>query len=325
MMVLVCKPLGTKLTRSACGTRHEAAARAGERRQLGNTKVACSTCATCPVGRAHHAGDRPEHWPDGSPIEVVEIEAASTERIGPPRPTPAKPRSRFERASFDSPTKTPPVPPAEIAARARAVLAERAKIKPVTRTKIEPVPDAVQAEPERVSDEDTQVEQPSTRPARRIVRVVDAGEIKVEPARGRLVEIEGVSRTIPEWAKVAGIHPNAVYERIRRNWPLTLACTAPRGATYEHAIAVAKPKRERLGSSPIEKLPEVDADAPATESAHEPEPEIEKSERGAVVDALSKLFGAVLSPRAVLEAAGFEVVSSGLVHTGTMLIVRRRS
>jgi len=54
LTLFVCKLLGTKLRRPACGGRHEAGKDA--------------TCAGCAVGKAHRKGERPERWPDGTPI-----------------------------------------------------------------------------------------------------------------------------------------------------------------------------------------------------------------------------------------------------------------
>lgn len=323
MMLVVCKPLGTKLTRSACGDRFVASNQQGSR-PLGNPRIACGSCRGCEVGRAHAAGDRPEHWPDGSPIELVEVEPVKSERIGPPRTNePSARRPTEQRLRIERTTPKP------------AGLAT-----PAPRSKIEPVPDL---EPDPVSPTgDTlpppaEVEKPKREQrVRPVVGDADEPVVVVAPPRGRLVEVDGVSRSIPEWAKLAGIHPNAVYERIRRGWPLGLACTAPRGATYEHATPVGVSGRPRLGSSPIAGLP------PGTPSGEEPTlagldlddaAEVERviapttaEDRGAIGDAFSKLFGpAPLSPRELLELAGFEVVGSGKVPAGSVLVVRRKA
>jgi len=323
MMLVVCKPLGTKLTRSACGDRFTASNQQGSR-PLGNPRIACGSCKGCEIGRAHAAGDRPEHWPDGSPIEVVEVEPVKSKRIGPPRPNaPAARRPTEQRLRIERTTPKP------------------GGLAPVsTGSKIEPVPDL---EPDPVSPTgDTLpppgIERPSARREQRVLPVVgDADEpaVVIAPPRGRLVEVDGVSRSIPEWARISGIAPSAIYERLRRGWPIGLACTAPRGSTYENAAPTGISGRPRLGSSPIAGLP------PGTPSDERPTlagldlddaAEVERviskptaEDRGAIGDAFSKLFGpAPLSPRELLELAGFEVVGSGKVPAGSVLVVRRK-
>lgn len=101
-----CTPLGVKLTRVACGTRHQRDRLAGR----------ASACAECRVGAAHLAGDVPGEWPDGAPVEVVEItaaarrEAASTFADAPG--TTARARARLRGAPAGEPPKPePPIQP----------------------------------------------------------------------------------------------------------------------------------------------------------------------------------------------------------------------
>lgn len=70
--VFKCIPLGAKLTRAACGTRHENARRPwepGTRR----VKVWSEVCAKCEIGAAHERGQSPTKWADGTPVEAAQL------------------------------------------------------------------------------------------------------------------------------------------------------------------------------------------------------------------------------------------------------------
>lgn len=59
MSLFKCKPLGTVLSRSACGARYD--------RRIGQQ------CATCAVGRQHARGALPDEWPDGTRLEAAAV------------------------------------------------------------------------------------------------------------------------------------------------------------------------------------------------------------------------------------------------------------
>ena len=50
--------------------------------------------------------------------------------------------------------------------------------------------------------------------------------------RARVVQVEGISRTLAEWAKVTGISYGAIVIRLNRGWPESVAVTAPKGTRY---------------------------------------------------------------------------------------------
>lgn len=69
----VCAPIpGARLTRSACGTRHENASQPWEPGTR-KVKVWSVTCSGCAIGAAHARGEVPRQWPDGSPIISVQL------------------------------------------------------------------------------------------------------------------------------------------------------------------------------------------------------------------------------------------------------------
>lgn len=71
MRAFVCKPLnGARLSRDACGVRSKALRASGPR---GLPRAVGVACVRCSVGRDHARGHAPTTWPDGSPIELVEI------------------------------------------------------------------------------------------------------------------------------------------------------------------------------------------------------------------------------------------------------------
>ena len=45
----------------------------------------------------------------------------------------------------------------------------------------------------------------------------------------RRIEVNGVSKTISEWARVIGISPCTLGQRLRSGWPENIAATAPKG------------------------------------------------------------------------------------------------
>lgn len=76
MLVFVCDPKqGIRLRAEACGARHE---HAGAEGRPGVIKLDDLVCRTCPVGRAHRAGETPARWPDGSPILRIDLQPRGT-------------------------------------------------------------------------------------------------------------------------------------------------------------------------------------------------------------------------------------------------------
>lgn len=74
MNAIVCVPHGgIRLTRSACGRRHESAAKAYGPSSARHGKVWSESCATCELGKAHARGETPTSWPDGAPVREVAL------------------------------------------------------------------------------------------------------------------------------------------------------------------------------------------------------------------------------------------------------------
>ena len=82
-VLFACVPLGTRLTRRACGMRHLEAKIASKGNKL---VVRDETCRTCVVGEKHASGLEPSSWPDGAPITTAAPSAAQ-----PPGKPEAKP------------------------------------------------------------------------------------------------------------------------------------------------------------------------------------------------------------------------------------------
>ena len=85
-----CVPMACALTPASCGKRH----------QLGGQPT--STCPACPVGAAHARGERPTHWPDGTPIVRLGIASASAA----PPPEPERKRHTWHLTRPRKPTPT---------------------------------------------------------------------------------------------------------------------------------------------------------------------------------------------------------------------------
>jgi hypothetical protein len=108
-----CVPLGTRLTRRACGMRHIETRIAGKG---GNSKrlVRDATCAECSIGKLHSNGHEPTRWPDGEPLRLVA-------EIGTPQP-PGTPAARpVVLPPFGSHVAKPSKPIAPIAAPPKPV------------------------------------------------------------------------------------------------------------------------------------------------------------------------------------------------------------
>lgn len=96
-----CRPMGSTLSRDACGRRHLQCVRGGTGQ--GMVRAASGTCAGCAVGAAHARGEAPTHWPDGERIAEVVHEVAGSVARAPSGKAPASPsypreaQSRGER------------------------------------------------------------------------------------------------------------------------------------------------------------------------------------------------------------------------------------
>jgi len=82
-VLFACVPLGTRLTRRACGMRHLEAKIASKGNKL---VVRDETCRTCVVGEKHASGLEPSSWPNGAPITTAAPSVAQ-----PPGKPEAKP------------------------------------------------------------------------------------------------------------------------------------------------------------------------------------------------------------------------------------------
>lgn len=339
-----CVPLrGAELTRTGCAARWEAmnTERAATGRRPGSgSAIVGRECVGCPVGRAHADGDRPDAWPDGTRIELVDKPVPATVSA---MPRPVRPHQGARTAS-------PPVAPSEPSAGpdgpatgrdAGAGDAESTSIP--TGGNLDERPEAVVLPPV----------EPTMRSARPVVVDGDVGEANIEPMRGRVVTVDGVSRTVEEWARHHGITTNAIYERIRRSWPLELAVSAPRGATYAHATA---PKRVRGDAPPVPRVHAFESQlvthdgrtqdvlawahevgvsiatvkqrmrdgeslerACTTPSKRAPSPPVQPEAN--VLGALARA-AASHAPADLLRAAGFDVASVSHVPAGLAIVVR---
>lgn len=72
MLGFKCVPIGTRLTREACGARHLNAGKPWEPGAR-KVKVWSEVCAKCELGAAHGRGERPRVWADGTPVVDVDI------------------------------------------------------------------------------------------------------------------------------------------------------------------------------------------------------------------------------------------------------------
>lgn len=238
-----CAPLrGAELTRTGCASRWEAmnAERAATGRRPGSgSAIVGRECVGCPVGKAHADGERPEAWPDGARIELIDkpVPAAVS-----PMPRPVRPHQGARTAS---PPDAPPEPTPGPDGPATGQDAGSGEADPAS-----PIPTGGNADEQSEAVVLPPVE-PTMRSARPVVDDGDVGEACIEPMRGRVVTVDGVSRTVEEWARHHGITTSAIYERIRRSWPIELAVSAPRGATYAHATA---PKRVRGDAPPVPRV-----------------------------------------------------------------------
>lgn len=251
MMLVVCKPLGTKLTRSACGDRFVASNQQGSR-PLGNPRIACGSCRGCEVGRAHANGDRPEHWPDGSPIVEIRLTAA-----GSPAMTPAKrwkaPKPIAPEVAKPTPVAAPIEPPATPTPGPRGQLsiglpglAHDAEKGDAGRGRGKTAATPARAVSgllwgglavgvEGALDTDPNLSEPSHMVRR-------AGKAP------RWIDANGVRDSIAGWARRLGVAHTVIAERLRRGWPEALAVTLPKGATMGAKVSRSTPDPIPLSS-----------------------------------------------------------------------------
>ena len=134
-----CVPLfEVKLTRSACGARYQRATKEAGKGGQGwkgglvgqDHLVGPERCAGCPVGAAHLAGELPEAWPDGAPIERSTLTPAAGPEPG---------RARWTGGATDGPQPGAEPPRAEPASTTSTTMTTKeAKVgrakKPITKT-----------------------------------------------------------------------------------------------------------------------------------------------------------------------------------------------
>lgn len=92
-VLFACVPLGSRMTRSACGKRHLAANGPPPRQGF---SVRDETCKTCAVGVAHAKGETAASWPDGAPVTTAIAGVGQPPASRPLAPPPPPRRSRFE-------------------------------------------------------------------------------------------------------------------------------------------------------------------------------------------------------------------------------------
>lgn len=95
-----CVPLAVKLTRSSCASRHRAANNGGRTpgARPNAPLIYAHACRECPVGAAHARGELLETWPDGKPVELVQLGARAPAALPPTPP--------ITRVHLPTPTRT---------------------------------------------------------------------------------------------------------------------------------------------------------------------------------------------------------------------------
>lgn len=239
-----CTPLrNAELTRSSCAARWESLnhGKGAKRSASGGPALVGRECVGCVIGKAHADGDRPDTWPDGSRIELIDKSAPAVVLQSPPRmPKPARALPVLEPAGARR-TSEPIVAPVEPEHRREEPVVARSDRHDYVGSWN---PETGVTSPIRGRTVDVLVvDDPAPIPTGG--NPAEAGE--EIPLRARVVTAHGITRTVEEWAKHHGMTTSAIQERVRRNWPLELAVFAPKGSSYENS-RVPPPKSRRKKS-----------------------------------------------------------------------------
>lgn len=236
-----CVRLDTKLTRTSCGARYTRAAKehAGKTAR-GAMKLVAAGCVGCDIGKAHRLGENPAAWPDGTPLEFVQLRVPTPPlREEPSEPTPALPPSREAREA-----------PREAEADDREQDVQQTKRELDRRLN-----EALTAPSEEGSEPDAD---PQTSP-----------ETPAAPrkARGKTYAFGGRDLTISQWmdepeVAALGISPEGLRLRIKKGWPIEEALTTPKGSTarsYGPEPTLYPFRGEQRSVAEVAALPEVQA------------------------------------------------------------------
>jgi hypothetical protein len=247
-----CVPHGTDLSRSSCASRYESMNKKHLRTPPGPRPIG-QGCVGCSVGKAHSDGDRVETWADGKPIvfidKLVQISSA---------PAKAKPMTSV-------PMKTAPAKPLEIPdelkvkaragivaahiepGRVGAMIAEGREMRggfekrvtnPMQRkeeardrmaghiasapeTEVPVLAQDVPVSPRLAEAEGVEAEEE----AAALPRIVGDENERLEDI---LIEYQGATRSVKDWAAHCGVTMAAVRERRSKGMTLGEACTMPR-------------------------------------------------------------------------------------------------
>lgn len=241
-----CIPLGCKLRRSACGEKHVL-------HRDGSSGQRIAVCATCEIGTAHHRGETPTAWPDGTPLELVTI-------------TLPEPGSQGL-------TRKPPLPPtSEERARARDASGPPTADAPSERALREPEGPALEREDGATNDE----------PAPPSAGEGDRVGTTTTTRQGALYTYDGTEQTIAEWARdprnTSGCNGSALKMRLRNGWSTHDALSVPKGSRpggrRDTAAAAKTPRKRKATAKKVvgERLNELFDETPARGKRGAPNP-----------------------------------------------------
>lgn len=210
-----------RLSRASCAEKHAAAKRDVRGHMPGSAAVLRSKdCLDCPIGAAHKRGERPEAWPDGSPIETTMIRAGSSRWLGDKdSETGSGQRSSSAESGGDGELGVDGAGPTGGAAapnQAATTHAERASEPPAKET-----------------------------------RMPAAGT-------GRKISFDGRTLTSAEWARepdiiARGLKRDTIDYRVRQGWSTRDVLTKPPGqpGSAKPRPAIAPPAPKRTAPAPV--------------------------------------------------------------------------
>lgn len=207
--LFVCKPLKTKLTRKACAERHCKAKRDANRTRedRGQKMIGYQCCAPCELGAAHDRGEERFTWPDGTIVEIVDVEPGRSRWLGEDSPR-----------SEERPEPAVAPPHDTVAARSAPRDAEHQ---------------------DTVSQFYAESSTPTLQNERTTMEAATNGSGKTYTYNGKTLSLHAWARE-PE-VKALGLTQTALYYRIKKGWSLKETLTTP-NQTYG---AAAPPKAAR--------------------------------------------------------------------------------
>jgi hypothetical protein len=242
LQFFVCKPLSTKLSRQACA-RKAKVCRTGSAswnkrqthgRHVGEHGIVGTPCRTCEIGAAHLRKEEPIAWPDGTAIEYATIEPGSSRWLGK--------EPQAAQAASDARSRSDVGELGADPSGGEGAPNQPSLTDPFEEERSEAsVLDANRAAEEHGTLQPSNAEGASSVPSSSPRASEGRGKRAPQPKEKRVpytpkqIEHDGESRTLREWAELAGVAYGTLHTRLKAGWTMDEAIAGKRFASDQPA------------------------------------------------------------------------------------------